>query len=103
MNENVIIAMFTFLGATIGVLGTFIISLLLKKKDENLKRLKSNVETLSNQVVSYWNLEKKYSEEVSKLISKPTQTVLREFRDAIVDDGYERPTMTELEAKKLAK
>lgn len=38
---------------------------------------------LSKQVISYWNLEKLYSEELSKINSKAQKTVLQEYREKI--------------------
>jgi gas vesicle protein len=103
MSEFVIIGIFTCVGTALGVFASFVTTLFLNKRDKEVKTLKENVEKLTNQVVSYWNLEKKYSEELSKLNSKNSKTVLQEFRDAIEDAGYERPTMTEHGAKKFVK
>ena len=66
-----------------------------------MKTLKSQVNILSNQIISYWNLEKIYSEELSKKTSKAQKTILQEYREKIEAMDLERPTMTEKEARKI--
>lgn len=63
--------------------------------------MKSQVNNLSNQIISYWNLEKLYSEELSKINSKAQKTVLQEYREKIEALNLDRPTMTEKEARKI--
>ncbi len=65
------------------------------------KKLKTQVNMLSKQVISYWNLEKLYSEELGKYIAKPARTILQEYREKIENMDLERPTMTENEANKI--
>lgn len=97
MSEPIITGVFTLLGTVLGGL----ISYLIARNDKEIRSLKSKVKLLSKQVVSYWNLEKLYSDEVAKLLSKSTRTVLQEFREKIESMDLERPTMTEKEAKKI--
>ena len=103
MSESFIIGMFTCIGTILGVLASLVISLILKKRDKDLKMLNNRVEKFGKQAISYWNLEKKYSEEFGKLVSKAPKTVLQEFRDDIENAGYERPSMTENEVNKWLK
>jgi hypothetical protein len=46
-------------------------------------------------------LEKLYSEEISNLLSKPTKTILQEYREKIESMDLERPAMTQKEANKI--
>jgi hypothetical protein len=97
MNESIINGIFALSGTLLGSL----ISYLISKDTKETKTLKSEVNILSKQVISYWNLEKLYSDEISKLLSKPVRTILQEYREKIESIGLERPTMTEKEAKRI--
>jgi hypothetical protein len=97
MNESILNGIFALSGTWLGGL----ISYLIARNAKETKTLKSQVNILSKQVISYWNLEKLYSEEIGKLNSKPAKTVLQEYREKIESMDFERPTMTEKEAKKI--
>jgi len=96
MSETVITGLFTLAGTFIGGL----ISFLIARNTKEINTLKSDVINLSKQVISYWNIERLYSEDISKLVSKPARTILNEYREKIESMEFERPTMTEKEAKK---
>jgi hypothetical protein len=57
MTEPIIIGLFTLAGTMLGGL----ISFLIARNAKEIKTLKSQVNTLSNQVISYWNIENLYS------------------------------------------
>ena len=97
MSEPIITGVFTILGAILGG----IISYLGSRNERKIELLKSRVNLLSKQVISYWNLEKLYSDEIGRLLSRPSRTVLQEYRDKIESMDLERPTMTEKEAKRI--
>lgn len=97
MSEPIITGVFTLLGAILGG----IISYLGSRNERKIELLKSRVNLLSKQVISYWNLEKLYSDEIGQLLSRPSRTVLQEYRDKIESMDLERPTMTEKEAKRI--
>ena len=97
MSEPIITGVFALSGTVLGGL----ISYLIARNEKEIKTLKSQVNNLSNQIISYWNLEKLYSEELSKLTSKTQKTVLQEYREKIESMDMERPTMTEKEARKI--
>ena len=97
MSEPIITGIFTLSGALLGG----IISYLGSRNERKIELLKSRVNLLSKQVISYWNLEKLYSDEIGQLLSRPSKTVLQEYRDKIESMDLERPTMTEKEAKRL--
>jgi hypothetical protein len=97
MNESIINGLFALAGTLMGGIVSYFIS----RNAMEMNTLKSQVNRLAKQVVSYWNLEKLYVEEISKLISKPAKTVLQDFRERIELMDFERPTMTEKEAKKI--
>lgn len=97
MSETVITGLFTLAGTFIGGL----ISFLIARNTKEINTLKSDVIILSKQVISYWNIERLYSEELSKLVSKPARTILHEYREKIESMEFERPTMTEKESKRI--
>ncbi|MBS1653117.1 MAG: hypothetical protein JSU07_14015 [Bacteroidetes bacterium] len=97
MNESIINGIFALSGTLIGSL----ISYFIARKVKETKTLKAQVSILSKQVMSYWNLERIYSEELVKLVSKPAKTILQEYREKIVAMNLVRPTMTEKEAKNI--
>jgi hypothetical protein len=101
MGENLIIGIFTCAGTIVGAVISAVITSIASKKERNLIKLKSKAERLGSQVISYWNLEKKYCEEVGSLTSKTPLTVMKEFRLKVKNDEYERPKMTENDVKKL--
>lgn len=95
MNDSIINGVFALSGTLIGG----IISYFIAKDAKDVSALKSQVNILTKQVVSYWNLERLYSEEVSELSKRPAKTILQEFREKIEAMDLVRPTMTEREAK----
>ena len=97
MSEPLVTGIFTLLGALLGG----IISYLGSRNERKIESLKSKVNLLSKQVISYWHLEKLYSDEIGELLSRPSRTVLQEYRDKIESMDLERPTMTEKEAKRI--
>lgn len=97
MNDSIINGIFALSGTLIGGL----ISYFIAKSAKETKTLKTQVSMLSKQIVSYWNLEKLYSEEIGHLVSKPAKTILQEYREKIEKMDLERPTMTEKEAKRI--
>ena len=97
MNESIVNGFFALSGTLVGGL----ISYFMARDAKELKNLKSQVNILSKQIISYWNLEKLYSEEMNKLIQKPAKTILQEYREKIESMDLGRPTMTEKEAKKI--
>lgn len=97
MGEAGITGLFTILGTLLGG----IISYMISRDSKETKTLKTQVNILSKQVISYWNLEKLYAEELGKYSSKPARTILQEYREKIESMDLERPTMTEKEANKI--
>jgi membrane protein YqaA with SNARE-associated domain len=97
MTEPIVTGLFTLAGTLLGGL----ISYLIARNAKEIRALKSQVNNLSNQIISYWNLEKLYSEELSKINSKAQKTVLQEYRERIEAMNLDRPTMTENEARKI--
>lgn len=97
MNESIINGIFALSGTMLGGFISYIIA----RNEKETKSLKTQVRMLSKQVISYWNLEKLYSEEIGKLVSKSAKTILQEYREKIESMDLERPTMTEKEAKRI--
>jgi hypothetical protein len=97
MTEPIITGLFTLAGTLLGGL----ISFLIARNEKEIRTLKSHVNILSNQVVSYWNLEELYSKEISNITSKNQRIVKQEYREKVEEIGFERPTMTEKKAKEI--
>ena len=97
MNESILNGLFALSGTLLGG----IISYILNKDKKETKKLRSQINLLSKQVISYWNLEKLYSDEIGILLSKSSRTILQEYREKIVSMALERPSMTANEAKKI--
>ena len=93
LTETIINGIFTLAGASIGVLYTW----LNNRKDRNAQ----NVIKLVAQVTSYWQLEKLYCKAISDLTNQKERTVMQDYRDKVEDMEYERPTLTEREARKM--
>ncbi len=97
LNESILNGIFALTGT---LLGGFI-SYLIARNTKETKSLKLKVNLLSKQVISYWNLEKLYSQELGSLKSKSSKTILEEYREKIERMGFERPTMTEKKSKRI--
>lgn len=97
MSEPIITGLFTLSGTLLGGL----ISYLIARNTKEIRALKSQVNILSNQVISYWNIEELYSQEIGKLTSKAQKTVKQEYREKIETMDLDRPIMTEKEARKI--
>jgi hypothetical protein len=76
MNESIINGIFALTGTLIGGL----ISYFIARNAKEMKTLKTQVNLLSKQFITYWDLEKLYSEEIGKLNTKPAIIVLQEYR-----------------------
>ncbi len=97
MNQTILNGIFALSGTLLGG----IISFFIQKNEKETQKLKYQLNLLSKQVISYWYLEKLYSEEIAKLISKPSKTVLQDYRDKIENMDLERPIVTAHEAKNI--
>ena len=97
MNESILNGLFALSGTLLGG----IISYMINKDEKETKKLRLQINLLSKQVISYWNLEKLYSDDIGILLSKSSRTILQEYREKIVNMELERPSMTANEAKKI--
>lgn len=97
METAIINGIFTIIGVSIGGLIAYI-----SNKDIISKRImKEDLKILGEQVISYWNLEKLYSEEIAKNNKTTSRAIIIEYRTKMVENQYIRPTMTEKEVKKI--
>lgn len=82
-----------------------IFTLLATRMGKDWHRAKETIQDLSDQVISYWNLEKEYQVEMSRLDpeQRAEKTIMEDMRARIQDQGYERPTMTENEVMRIKK
>ena len=97
MNESILNGLFALSGTLLGG----IISYMINKDEKETKKLRLQINLLSKQVISYWILEKLYSDDIGILLSKSSRTILQEYREKIVNMELERPSMTANEAKKI--
>lgn len=97
MTDTIITGIFTVGGIIIGSSITYLGS----RERRKIKEAKSDIEKMSNQIKSYWHLEKLYSEELSKLKNLNQKKILEDFRTQIQNKGLVRPTFTENETEKI--
>ena len=81
----------------VGVLSHWLIT----RDSKKIDKLERNIVKLSQQVKSYWNLEKLYSKEVSRLTGVSDTTILKKYRDEVENLGFERPKMTSNDVDKI--
>ena len=94
MSEEIFIGLFTLVGTIAGVFIGGIFSIRAAKIGYKKEEMERDIKDLANQVKSYWILEKKYLEQISKLSGKSKDTIMRETRKIVAKDGYEYPRMT---------
>ena len=99
MSEQIVIGLFTLAGVFLG--GFF--TVWAAKIGYNKVQMEKEIKLLANQVKSYWILEKKYLEQISKLSGKSKDTIMRETRKIVAKDGYEYPKMTANDADLIRK
>lgn len=97
MNDSIINGLFTLSGVLIGSASSFFAT----RDARRMAKLESLVSKLADQVASYWELEKHYSEDVAKRSDKNSKTVLNEFRERVESEERERPTMTAKQADSI--
>jgi hypothetical protein len=97
--DNIITGVFALAGALIGGLFT----LLAARVGYKWEKAKSTITKLCRQVSSYYKLEELYKVEVSRHNpeSKAPKTVQQDMRDQVEILGFDRPTMTAKDAKKI--
>lgn len=111
MNDAIINGIFTLSGVVIGGIISYFVArdkkevTALNRQISELKEkndsLKNTIIKLCNQVSSYWNTEKLYSEELAKLKNKKVRTILNKKRDEVEGQGIERPSLTANDVSKI--
>jgi DNA-directed RNA polymerase specialized sigma24 family protein len=74
-----------------------------RKTDElerQVEEQKKELRTAYRQVSSYYQLEEKYSEQIATMTGQAQKTVKSQFRDAVQEEGFDRPKWTSLECEK---
>lgn len=94
MNEQIIIGIFTLGGAIIGGVIGGVFSLMSARVGYKKDTMEKDIRLLANQVKSYWHLEKEYIAQIEKLGTKPKETIMRDTRKIIENNGYGYPNMT---------
>ncbi len=82
--------------AAIGVLFTYLASL----EKNCVQSLKSKHRKAADQVISYYELEQFYINEVSRLTVIPVPTVQKDFLDKVKNIGLTRPSWASTTAKR---
>ena len=86
----------TVLAATVGGLFTYLAS----REKNSVEGLKSEHKRAADQVISYYELEQLYMNEVSRLSGTAASTVQKDFRDKVENSGLTRPSWTATTAKR---
>jgi len=68
--------------------------------ERELERCKKELISGYHQVSAYYQLEEKYSEQVASVTGQAQKTVKSQFRDAVQQEGFDRPKWTTLECEK---
>ena len=97
MTDTLITGIFTLLGAAVGGLLTFLGNKHLVDHED----AKKEILKLSNQIISYWHLEKEYYTVLSTYLNKSPQTTQLEFRKKVQENDFDRPIMTENDIKNI--
>lgn len=99
MDTSIITGLFTLGGVIVGAVSSFFIARMgnrIKDKDIALKEF-------SRQLIAYWHLEKEHVSTIASFSNQSESSVMNKGRTSVVNQGYERPTMTENEVKKRMK
>lgn len=86
----------TVSAAAVGGLFTYLAS----KEKNSVESLRSEHRKAAEQVISYYELEQLYMNEVSRLTGSAAATVQKDFRDKIENNGLTRPSWTATTAKR---
>ena len=74
------------------------------RKTDDLERQveqgKTELRAAYQQVSAYYQLEEKYSEQIASMTGQAQRTVKSQFRDAVQQEGFDRPKWTTLECEK---
>src|SRR5204862_3216674 len=68
--------------------------------EREVERRKNELISAYHQISSYYQLEEKYSEQMASMTGQAQRTVKSEFRDAVQQEGFNRPKWTTLECEK---
>ena len=68
--------------------------------ERELETRKNELGTAYRQISSYYQLEEKYSDQIASMTGQAQRTVKSQFRDAVQQEGFERPRWTTLECDK---
>jgi len=68
--------------------------------EREVERRKNELISAYHQISSYYQLEEKYSEQMGSMTGQAQKTVKSQFRDAVQQEGFDRPKWTTLECEK---
>lgn len=91
--------LFTLAGVYIGRLTV----LMRPRKDLEPGTIKGDFELITHQIVAFNELESLYVKEMSTVLGKPEEDVRAQFRQKVVAEGYKKPEMSAVEARRLLK
>jgi len=98
MDTTIYNGLFAIAGAAVGGLCTVAASLIERRWD----RAKRDIQTLTEQVEAYYQLERLYKQEMAVLTGKSAKTVMEQMRTQVAENKLlARPTMTSDQAKRI--
>lgn len=101
MSEQIIIGLFTIAGTIAGgFLGGFF-SIRAAKIGYKKEKMEKDIKDLANQIKSYWHLEKEYLSQIKELSGKSEETIMKNTRKIVANNGNDYPRMTANEADSI--
>ena len=101
MDAQIIIGLFTIGGTLVGGLIGGLFSVKAAKIGYKKESMEKDIRKVANQVKSYWLLEKEYLSQLSKAVGIPEETLKRQTRKIVENNGNDYPNMTAGEADKI--
>ncbi len=97
MSESFIVGLFAMIGAILGSIATFFSNRdRLKEKEKSL-----DLGKMASQLKSFYKLEEKYINAMHEKTGENRETIKKNFRKLVEDEGFERPTFSASSINKI--